>query len=67
MQVVVNGEARNVSKDQNVQTLMIDLGFGERMGLAVAINDEILPRGHWQNHLLAEHDKITIITATQGG
>ncbi len=36
-------------------------------GIAVAINDEILPKSNWDNYLVKENDNILIITATQGG
>ncbi|MBU2916260.1 sulfur carrier protein ThiS [Reichenbachiella agariperforans] len=36
-------------------------------GIAVAINDEILPKSNWEEYLIQENDNILIITATQGG
>ena len=36
-------------------------------GIAVAINNEILPKKDWENYLLKDNDNILIITATQGG
>ncbi|PIB35220.1 thiamine biosynthesis protein ThiS [Reichenbachiella sp. 5M10] len=36
-------------------------------GIAVAINDEILPKSNWEDYLIQENDNILIITATQGG
>ncbi|SMD31701.1 sulfur carrier protein [Reichenbachiella faecimaris] len=36
-------------------------------GIAVAINEEILPRTIWEQYQVQDNDNILIITATQGG
>lgn len=36
-------------------------------GIAVAVNEEVIPRSEWAEHSLHENDTILIITATQGG
>ena len=36
-------------------------------GIAVAVNEEILPRADWHEYQVKENDNILIITATQGG
>lgn len=36
-------------------------------GVALAINDQIVPRKEWDDYLLKPNDNILIITAVQGG
>lgn len=36
-------------------------------GVALAVNDEIVPRQQWEDYLLKPNDNILIITAVQGG
>lgn len=36
-------------------------------GVAVAVNNEVIPKEQWPSCLLQENDAILIITATQGG
>ena len=36
-------------------------------GIAVAINDEIIPKDSWSDYQLKEQDNILVITATAGG
>ena len=36
-------------------------------GLAVAVNNTVIPRATWETFTLKENDTITIIRATQGG
>jgi len=42
-------------------------GFKDTKGIAIAINNEVIPKNSWENHLLREQDNVTIITATAGG
>jgi sulfur carrier protein len=43
------------------------LGLVERKGVAIAINDEVVPRSAWSVRRLVENDRILVIQATQGG
>ena len=36
-------------------------------GLAVAVNNTVIPRATWPAFIINENDSITIIRATQGG
>lgn len=36
-------------------------------GVAVAINDSVVPRGEWQRHIIRDGDSILLVTAVQGG
>ncbi|GAB3647328.1 hypothetical protein GCM10028791_09110 [Echinicola sediminis] len=36
-------------------------------GLAIAVNQEVVPKSKWDNFQLKDNDTILIIKATQGG
>ncbi|GAA4044604.1 hypothetical protein GCM10022409_33330 [Hymenobacter glaciei] len=61
----------NVALEAADNHLLIDLlaarGISEPRGLAVAVNDAVVPRAEWPTHAVQPHDRITIIRATQGG
>jgi sulfur carrier protein len=40
---------------------------GNRIGIAVARNSNIVPRSHWSTTPLISGDRIEILTAAQGG
>jgi sulfur carrier protein len=42
-------------------------GFGDRIGIAIAVNEIVIPRPEWQFHVLDEGDEILIISPAQGG
>ena len=36
-------------------------------GIAIAVNDNVIPKGEWQQYKLQADDKVFVIRATQGG
>jgi sulfur carrier protein len=36
-------------------------------GIAIAVNDAVVSRSRWQEHILCEGDHIEIVRAVQGG
>jgi sulfur carrier protein len=36
-------------------------------GIAVAVNDHVIPRNEWETYSLRDKDRIFVIRATQGG
>jgi sulfur carrier protein len=39
----------------------------EARGVAVAVDGEIVPRAEWRSFALAEHARVEVLTAMQGG
>ncbi|MDM1293084.1 sulfur carrier protein ThiS [Sphingobacterium sp. N143] len=48
------------------QLILLELS-GKTQGIAVAINNQVVPKELWISTLLKPHDHILLITATQGG
>jgi sulfur carrier protein len=38
-----------------------------QQGMAIAVNQAIVPKAEWQQYRLQPHDKVLLIKATQGG
>jgi sulfur carrier protein len=51
----------------NLAALMTMEIPGKKKGIAVALNNRIIPLSAWAETLLRDKDSILIITATQGG
>lgn len=66
MNVVVNGDERTLDGGVTVGAVVDALGRGRR-GLAVAVNEEIVPASRWDDTALAEGDRLEVLTAAQGG
>jgi sulfur carrier protein len=70
--VMVNGEP--VAFDGSVsvgdvvnRTLDRPAGSANTRGIAVAVNNDVVPRGNWGTTPVSSGDHIEILTATQGG
>lgn len=66
MQIVVNGEPRDVADGTTVEALLADLGI-DRRRIAVERNREIVPRAQHGATPLAPGDRIEIVTMVGGG
>lgn len=67
MEITLNNQSKYVPEHCSLQQLLAQL-FGEpQKGIAVAINDTVIPKESWPYHPLQEKDEVLIIKATQGG
>lgn len=65
--LTVNGSERP-SDAVTIADLLEELGYGlPRIGLAVAVNEEIVPRTEWPRRAVAPGDRVEIVGAVQGG
>lgn len=66
MTIIVNGQERTVSAGVTIGTLIAELGIA-REGVAVARNDEVVPRSVLDATPIAAGDRLEIIVAVAGG
>lgn len=73
MKIIVNGAEREAAAGSSVAEVIgsltgITIGpEGGRTGIAVAVNDEVVPRARWTTTTVREADRIEVLTAVQGG
>jgi sulfur carrier protein len=66
IQIVVNGEAREITAGMNVPALLSHLGLpGDRV--AIERNLEILPRSQWAATAVQPGDRYEIVHLVGGG
>jgi sulfur carrier protein len=64
--VLINGEARQFNAPISVAVLLEEMQLtGKR--IALERNGQIVPRGQFGHHLLADGDKLEIVVAVGGG
>jgi sulfur carrier protein len=64
----LNGEESDVSHGETVAAVLARLELSaEARGVAVAVDGEVVPRAEWRSFALAEHARIEVLTAMQGG
>jgi sulfur carrier protein len=67
MDIIINQKITEIPDHFSVEQLLSFLFDDSRKGIAVAINQAIIPKKEWPAHILHPHDKVTLIKATQGG
>jgi sulfur carrier protein len=68
MEITVNGKKSTSSTGATVADVVRECGIAEdATGVAVAVNDTVVPRGQWRARRLAAGDVVEIIRAVQGG
>lgn len=66
MQILLNGEPREIAEDARMSDLVQDLSLaGQRF--AVEVNAELVPRSRFAEHRLSPNDRVEIIQAVGGG
>ena len=63
----VNNIAQEATDSQFLIDLLAARGIVQPHGIAVAVNDAVVPRAEWLTRAVQPQDRITIIRATQGG
>ncbi|MRS17452.1 sulfur carrier protein ThiS [Enterobacteriaceae bacterium RIT691] len=66
MQIIVNDEALQCDDNMLLAALLDQLSL-ETTGLALALNQHILPRDQWAQQPLQEGDALLIFQAIAGG
>jgi len=67
MVLFINNQKKEFSDRLSVVQLVQNLQLQSGRGLALAVNDQVVPKSEWETYSLNELDKVTIIRATQGG
>lgn len=66
MQLVVNGEERQVADAATVEDLLAGLELNARH-VAVEVNQQLVPRTQHAEHTLQPGDRLEIVTLVGGG
>lgn len=68
MELIINHTTKTFDQlPENLEALMAMEVPERKKGIAVALNNSIVPQPSWPETLLKDKDSILIITATQGG
>ena len=67
MEIIIDKQVQYVQDSCSVRQLMELLFALPPKGLAVAINECVVPKAEWETCMLQSNDKLILIKATQGG
>jgi sulfur carrier protein len=66
MKILVNNSLFESTPEENIASLLRRLKISPH-GIAVAVNDRVIPKISWETHSLHENDSLILIRAAQGG
>ncbi len=66
VEILVNGEPRQIAAGTTVADLLAELGVEPRQ-VAVEVNLELVPRGRHAEHALTAGDSLEVVTLVGGG
>jgi sulfur carrier protein len=67
MDVFVNNKRLELHSPSKIKDAIDALQIPSSNGMAVAVNNNVVPRSEWENYEIHHEDTITLIRATQGG
>lgn len=67
MDIIVNDRKQSVESETKLDLLLSELKINSEKGVAVAVNQQVIPRKNWNSHVLNENDNVVVIKAAQGG
>ena len=67
MTITLNGKTTAVAESATVADVVRAIVDADASGVAVAVNDSVVPQREWPRHRLVENDAVEIIHAVQGG
>ena len=67
MLVFINNNGLELPEQAKLADAMKRLNISSQRGVAIAINNTVVPKSEWETHVLQPEDRIIVIKATQGG
>jgi sulfur carrier protein len=68
MELKINNQIKQFPLDSLTVQALLDIEIPEKQnGIALAINNTVIPKSDWNSYFLNPTDDILIISATQGG
>ncbi|TDE31879.1 MULTISPECIES: sulfur carrier protein ThiS [Flavobacterium] len=68
MELKINNQTKQFAPDSLTVQALLDLEIPiKQNGIAIAINNTVIPKSNWNSYPIQETDDILIISATQGG
>jgi sulfur carrier protein len=66
-EVFINKEIFQVAPPGMLSGVLLLLKIERPDGIAIAVNEQVIPKNEWETYPLQAQDKVFVIRATQGG
>ncbi|MCE9540480.1 MAG: sulfur carrier protein ThiS [Bacteroidetes bacterium] len=67
MEIKLNNQIKIFQEQCSIQQMLDELMPEKQKGIAIALNNSVIPKNNWPTQFLTQNDEVLIIKATQGG
>jgi len=67
MEIIFNNHPRQIEAKSSILIALNNLIGDKQKGIAVAVNETVVPKAQWDSYELKHNDNVLVIKATQGG
>jgi sulfur carrier protein len=67
MEITLNNTPHQVTEHTTLYDIVYSQLGDKQKGVALAVNDTVIPKADWEQYPVQSNDNILIIKATQGG
>jgi sulfur carrier protein len=67
MNIYVNDVVQELPVNANITDALNAVNVAAQKGIAIAVNNQVIPKTEWETYALKTDDKVMLIRATQGG
>ena len=67
MNITINGQPHEIADNSNLIDVLDKIRIENRFGMAIAVNNVVVPKTKWEKHIVQNQDDILIINAIFGG
>ena len=67
MNIIINGKPFRMEDNSNLIEVLDKNQINNKFGIAIAVNNNVIPKTDWEKYTVQNNDNITIINAIFGG
>ena len=67
MNILINGKPFRLEDNSNLIAVLDKNQINNKFGIAIAVNNNVIPKTEWEKYTVQNNDNITIINAIFGG
>lgn len=67
MEIHINQNTYNLDASKTIDEVLEQLELPRHKGVAIAVNNTVVPQHEWANYALKNQDKVLLIKASAGG
>lgn len=67
MKIFVNDKKQIIEPDCSIEKLLKKNNISDTRGVAIAVNEQVIPKNKWNENIFKENDKVILIKAAKGG